>query len=236
MPDPLIAIVNASSIIPNEALAQYSQDIQAQIDDDFSPIWGKRADITFVPQHGRPPTGSWPIYINRHSSDPDALGWHTQDGNKIMGRVFAGDCLKYGISVSVDLSHEVLEILGDPDCRQTMTLPDGRLAALEMCDPVESDRYAYMKGKTLVSDFILPPYFHPGAGATLYDFKGHLSGPCPMLTDGGYQSLYENGQWISVFARNVDGSFSYRSLRNGRQRRRFVDPASDPHPPQSDVR
>lgn len=234
MSDPIIAIVNASSLIPNEALAQYSQDIQAQIDEDFYPIWGKRADITFIPQHGRPPTDSWPIYINKHSSDPDALGWHTQDGQKIMGRVFAGDCLKYGISVSVDLSHEVLEMLGDPDCRQTMTLPDGRLAALEMCDPVESDSFGYVKGKTLVSDFILPPYFHPGAGATRFDFMSKLSGPCPILGEGGYQSLYEKGQWVSVFARLADGSFSYRSLRHGRNFRRAVGPG--PYSPQFDIR
>jgi hypothetical protein len=234
MPDPIIAIVNASSLIPNEALAQYSQDIQAQIDEDFYPIWGKRADITFIPQHGHPPTGSWPIYINKHSSDPDALGWHTQDGQKIMGRVFAGDCLKYGISVSVDLSHEVLETLGDPDCHQTMTLPDGRLAALEMCDPVEADSYAYVKGKTLVSDFILPPYFHPGAGASRFDFTSKLTGPCPILGEGGYQSLFEKGQWVSVFARRADGSFSYRSLRHGRNFRRAIGPG--PHPPQSDIR
>jgi hypothetical protein len=234
MSDPIIAIVNASSLIPNEALAQFSQDIQAQIDEDFYPIWGKRADITFIPQHGHPPTGSWPIYINKHSSDPDALGWHTQDGHKIMGRIFAGDCLKYGISVSVDLSHEVLEILGDPDCHQTMTLPDGRLAALEMCDPVESDSYAYVKGKTLVSDFILPPYFHPGAGATRFDFMSKLTGPCPILGEGGYQSLFEKGQWVSVFARLADGTFSHRSLRHGRNFRRAVGPG--PHPPQSDIR
>lgn len=236
MPDPIISIVNASNILPNEALAQFAQDIQLQIDQDFYPIWGKRAEITFTPRHGHPPRGSWPIYINRHSTDPDALGWHSVEGTKIMGRVYAGDCLKYGISPSVDLSHEVLEILGDPDCKQTMQLPDGRLAALEMCDPVEADSYGYMKGKTLVSDFILPPYFHPGAGATRFDFTSKLSGPCPTLGEGGYQSLYEKGQWVSVFARRADGSFSYRSLRQGRNFRRAVGPSSNPHPPQLDIR
>lgn len=236
MSDPIIAIVNASNIISNEDLAQFAQDIQLQIDEDFYPIWGKRADITFTPRHGHAPTGSWPIYVNRHSSDPDALGWHDMQGTRIMGRIFAGDCVKYGISPSVDLSHEILEILGDPDCRQTMTLPDGRLVALEMCDPVESDRYGYVKGKTRVSDFILPPYFHPGAGASRFDFAGHLPGPCPALTEGGYQSIFENGQWTSIFARNVDGSFSYRALRPGRQLRRAIGPDANPRPPQSDIR
>jgi hypothetical protein len=151
-----------------------------------------------------------------------------------MGRIYAADCLRAGISVSVDLSHEVLEMLGDPDCRQTMTLPDGRLAALEMCDPVESDSFGYVKGKTLVSDFILPPYFHPGAGATRFDFMSKLSGPCPILGEGGYQSLFEKGQWVSVFARLADGSFSYRSLRHGRNFRRAVGPG--PYSPQFDIR
>jgi hypothetical protein len=235
MPDPIIAIVNASDIIPNADLSQYCQDIQSQIDHDFYPIWGKRADVTFTPRHGHPPANSWPIYINRHSDDPDALGWHSgETDTSIMGRIFAADCISAGISVSVDLSHEVLEMLGDPDCRQTMTLPDGRLAALEMCDPVEADSYGYVVGKTLVSDFILPPYFHSGAGASRFDFTSKLTGPCPILGEGGYQSLFEKGQWVSVFARLADGTFSYRSLRHGRNFRRAVGPG--PRPPQSDVR
>jgi hypothetical protein len=165
MPDPIIAIVNASDIISNADLSQYCQDIQTQIDHDFYPIWGKRADVTFTPRHGHPPAGSWPIYINRHSDDPDALGWHSGETY-----IHHGPDLRRRLSLCRHLRLRRSLPRSPRNARRSRLSPnhdspDGRLAALEMCDPVEADSYGYVVGKTLVSDFILPPYFHPGAGA-----------------------------------------------------------------------
>jgi hypothetical protein len=228
MPDPIIVIVNASHIVTDEVVSQWAIDIQRQVTEDFAPVWGRGAQIEFKPwQTWQTATreGVWPVYINKHSTDPTALGWHDNAGNQIMGRVFVGDCVAEGIEPSIDLSHEVLEIIGDPDVRQTQTLADGRVAALEMCDPVEDDIYGYIKGQTKVSDFVLPQYFRSIAGPTnvsRFDFMGHLSGPCPALTSGGYQSLYVSGAWTQIMARNIHGNFSHRALRHGRSFRRIM--------------
>lgn len=228
MPDPIIVIVNASHVVSDDVVSQWAIDIQRQVTEDFAPIWGRGAQIEFKPWRvwdAATREGVWPVYINKHSTDPLALGWHDDAGNQIMGRVFVGDALAAGIEPSIDLSHEVLEIIGDPDIHQTQTLADGRIAALEMCDPVEDDIYGYIKGSTKVSDFVLPQYFRSLGGpanVSRFDFMGHLTGPCPALTSGGYQSMYVNGAWTQIMGRRIDGNFSHRALRHGRSFRRIM--------------
>jgi hypothetical protein len=228
MPDPIIAVVNASHVVHDDEVRQWTIDIEKQIHEDFAPIWNKSASLIFRRFGESIPDDAWPIYINKHSTDLTALGWHDDNGKLVFGRIFAQDCLDAHISVSVDLSHEILEIIGDPDIKQTITLPDGRMAALEMCDPVEDDLYGYRRGETLVSDFVLPSYFHPTTptNAARWDFMNHLTGPCPALTSGGYQSLYVNGEWLQAMSRQRTGLFSHRSLRHGRNYRRVMGRAA----------
>lgn len=224
MPDPIIAIVNASRVVHDDEARQWAIDIETQVQKDFAPVWGKSASVVFYRFGETMPDDAWPVYINKHSSDLTALGWHDDNGKLIFGRIFAQDCLDAGISVSVDLSHEILEIIGDPDIKQTVTLPDGRVAALEMCDPVEDDLYGYRIGSTLVSDFVLPTYFRPTTppNVSRWDFRGHLTGPCPTLTSGGYQTILANNQWSQVMSRGSKGAFSHRSVRHGRNYRRMM--------------
>src|ERR1051326_1342128 len=103
-----IVIINASNVLTDDQVRAVLPAMQKQIDRDFLPIWGKEAvaaRLEFLPwsRRAETPAGAWPIYLNRHSSDPGALGWHTDEGQKIFGRVFVGDCIRYGISWTVDL-------------------------------------------------------------------------------------------------------------------------------------
>jgi hypothetical protein len=62
----------------------------------------------------------------------------------VFSRVFAADCKKYGIDWRIDLTHEAWEMRGDPNIdRQVRVANDSlgreRVAAIELCDPVEDD-------------------------------------------------------------------------------------------------
>jgi hypothetical protein len=137
----------------------------------------------------------WPIFINNKSDTAGALGWHDgewQGRPIVFGRVFAGDCIRYGTDWRIDLTHEAWEMRGDPNIdRQVRISNDAqgreRIAAVELCDPVEDDLYAIEWHNSKVSDFILPSYFSDAGGP--WSHGNNLDGPCPTLASGGYQSL-----------------------------------------------
>lgn len=218
----IIAIVNLSRVLSDADVAKALPALQTQIDRDFLPAWGNRAVQAklVMASLGHIPAGAWPMYLNRHSADPGALGWHTDDGGRVYGRVFVGDCIHYGISWTVDMSHEILEMLADSDAQQVWNMPDGRQASLEVCDAVESDDVGYKIGDVLVSDFVLPAYFSNGPGP--FDFCHHLTSSCPALTSGGYMEVRRHGgAWTQIEKDRTDGLRSRRALmtrfRKGRR-------------------
>jgi hypothetical protein len=213
-----IVIVNRCSVLSDAHIQAVIPAIQAQVTEDFAPIWEAGAEIEFVGKGGKVPKGSWPLYMMDHSDEPGALGYHVDQHGRIEGKVFAADDQRYGVSWTVDLSHELLEMLGDPTTEDMINLPDGRQCIREVCDAVEDDSIAYMKRGVLVSDFVTPKYFFKAGGADKYDFCGKLEAPAPALTAGGYLGIYDpkTGQWTQVTARLHNGRQSYRSRRHGR--------------------
>lgn len=127
----------------------------------------------------------------------DALGYHseTPDGRPY-GKVFINPILQSGgnvldgvSSVSVTLSHEVLEMWIDPNVNGWFDGPSEQEYSAEVCDPVEADAYPITESgrKVWVSNFVLPPYFdtNPAPDETKFDHLGRLKKPFSM-TDGGY--------------------------------------------------
>ena len=233
---PTIILVNASSVLSDSEVAAWVPAFQKFDDDSLAPAWNlDAATYQFMtwasfPWKGadRPPGDVWPLFVNRHSTDPGALGWHTVEQQEVYGRIFAGDCVRYAIAPSVDCAHEAFEMRVDPYTNRTVTLPDGRIALVESCDPVEDDLLAIDVDGVKLSDFVLPTYFGLPAVAGWenrgYDFQAQLKGPCPTLTAGGYQSLLVGGQWTQVTARLLGGPCSYRAERfnAGSHRRRRI--------------
>lgn len=219
-----VVIVNASTLLMDEQVKAHIIPLQAQVDRDFLPAWGNKAtavSISFAPMSEIPhldPTKCWPIFLNKHSNDPGALGWHDDQTGRIFSRVFVGDCMRYGLDWGVTLSHELLEMILDPDVSRVWKMPDGRLAALEACDAVEADALAYSSTTGIrVSNFVLPAYFSTGPGP--YDFRGDLHAPCPALTPGGYMSIRNlHGEWAQIQADRADGLASGRALMQGHRR------------------
>lgn len=223
-----LIIVNASPLLRDDEISERVGPLQTQIDRDFMPHWQHRVgELQIVVGWARMedipnlPSDCWPIFLNRHSTDVGALGWHDDDPSqniRTYSRVFVGDCMRFGLDWGVTLSHEALELVLDPDIKRVWRMPDGRLAALEACDAVEADDLAYNIGGCMMSDFVLPAYFSTSRHGP-FDFRGHLNHRCPGLTPGGYMSISDqDGNWSQITMDRKDGMIGRRALVNGFRR------------------
>ncbi len=190
-----ISIFNDSTVYSDAKVKDAVPALQTQISRDFAPAWGIDATLLFVPKGEIPPNGTWWLTILDDSDQAGALGYHdtTPDGLPI-GKVFAKTDEDNHLSWTVTASHELLEMLADPDVNLTTFIQDsaqtGKLYCYEVCDAVEDDQFGYAIDGVMVSDFVLPSYFQPGtagaAAGTKYDFCGKLNAAVPKLLSGGY--------------------------------------------------
>jgi hypothetical protein len=196
---PTVAIVNSTTVLKDADVVTAIPALQIQVDRDFAPVWGIGADLVFVGKNGTIPEHAWVLYLLDHSDQQGALGYHdlTTAGNPV-GKVFAGDDKAYGLSWTVTLSHELLEMLVDPfivNCvfaQQTNTT--GTLYALECCDATEDDQFGYTINGVLVSDFVYPAWFESfrEPHSTQFSFGNVVHSPFE-LAEGGYIGAFEVG-------------------------------------------
>jgi hypothetical protein len=219
-----LIVVNASPLLTNAAVEAVIAPLQKQIDGDFIPVWKSKLKESQIKVESarmddipKLPPDSWPIFLNRHSNDQGALGWHDDDpGQNIRtySRVFVGDCIQYDLNWRTTLSHEALELILDPDIRRVYRMSNGRLAAFEACDAVDQ---AYAVGDFMASNFVLPAYFSNSTKGP-FDFRGTLKKPCPTLSPGGYMSVTDaSGRWTQI---NMDRGMlkGRRAAMNGHRR------------------
>jgi hypothetical protein len=197
---PTVVIYNDPSSGEQDAdVEKTATALQGQVDNDFGPAWHTGAKIDFVASTSSPPAGVWVVAVLNNSDQAGALGYHdlTPDGLPL-GKVFAGTDRQYNQQVSVTVSHEVLEMLGDPWINLSAQSDDGKFYGWEACDAVEADSLGYEIDGVLVSDFVTPHWFGHGAGAV--DFKQRLTSPFE-IAPGGYISVFDpaSGQgWTQV--------------------------------------
>lgn len=133
-----ITVLNRSTVLSDDDIADAVEALQIQVHRDFAPAWAVDADVSFVPSSQQPDPQAWQIVVADNSDTPGALGYHdlTPAGLPV-GYVFAKDDLDAGTSWTVTLSHELIEILADPWI-DDVTLVDngdgtGTLYAAEVC-------------------------------------------------------------------------------------------------------
>jgi hypothetical protein len=237
-----LVIVNASPVLSDADVQAVIAPLQLQIDRDFLPVW----EAVVEPRHvsfasaddiSQLPPDCEPIFLNKHSTDDSALGWHDFHGSQAFSRCFVGDCLRAGLDWRVTLSHEALELILNPTIKKVWRMQDGRLAAFEACDAVEADELAIDFGDGMkMSNFVLPSYYN-NTGNGPFDFGHVLTGPCPTLTHGGYLPVTNRyGQWSQVQMDRPDGLAGRRALSRGFRRQargrvnfadlEIVDPAT----------
>jgi hypothetical protein len=144
----------------------------------------------------QPLSGSWWLVLLDDSDQANALGYHdmTSEGLPI-GKVFAASDLKAGTSWTVTASHELLEMLGDPNVNLTVFVQNtntaGMLYAYEVCDACEDDSLGYRIDNVLLSDFVYPAWFESfrSEGSTQFDRMSKLHNPF-QLAIGGYIGVF----------------------------------------------
>jgi hypothetical protein len=236
MADITISVINASTVVNDAEVETVTRALQQQVSRDFAPIWGVDATLRFTGKGAKPTPGSWWLTILDNTDQAGALGYHdlTSEGLPI-GKVFAGTDKQYGLSWSGTASHELLELLGDPDINLTVFVqPDdntGTLYAYEVCDACEDDGFAYEIDGVKVSDFVYPAYFESfrKPRSAQFDHQGHLTAPVPSLLGGGYLSSFSVGGgtgWHQITAARpgggrIDRAFIRNRVSSRRERRRL---------------
>lgn len=183
-----VDISRGKSAMTEEDLAFQIAAVDVQLRDHFCPAWGidywpaqsylelpKQADLYH------------PLFVMDDIELDGAAGYHDAILTYIYGRVVT----PVDARDATVMSHEALELRGDPNCDLWAPMAGGRLTAWEACDAVQGDSYpivASIAGRSRpieVSNFVLPSYFVPGSQGP-WDWMGRLLGPAPHMTPGGY--------------------------------------------------
>lgn len=208
-----IVLVNESTLAGkdlNEALLnRIASALARQQNESYAAMWqaqgcpiGTAANLASVPKDN-----SAVMAILDNADQAGALGYHdtTPDGRPY-GKVFLEPILSNGgklisgeVSLSATLSHECLEMVGDPYCCWwSQNLKDGKLYCLELGDPVEADSYTI--DDVAVSNFVGPRYFSQGPGP--YDYMGKLKEPFTMTVGGYLIVMDQSGNVSQIFGEN----------------------------------
>lgn len=188
-----IGIVSFSrdKLITLPLIQRIASALELQLYAHFSPVWqAEGVPVTAYASLADVPKDTSPLLVFDEPDQEKALGWHSVDVNgRPLGRAFWHLIQKHGgtlvdgaMSLSVTLSHEVLEMVGNPYVNFWADMPSGEQEAIELADRVEADFYRIEDGVS-VSNFLTPRAFRDGAGP--YDFLDTLRSPWE-IRPGGY--------------------------------------------------
>jgi hypothetical protein len=168
----VISIVNhTNGQVRDEELQFAVAAINRQIEEHFAPYWSLTATLRLEGRSVEEPDkvdvpdmrGDAIIYLWDKTDVPGALGYHFQNSRGIpYGFVFTDIAQAIGEPWSVTLSHEALELLGDPETNLLVMGPHPSEERdvfhwYEMCDAVQAETYEI--DDIPVSNFVLPLYF-----------------------------------------------------------------------------
>jgi hypothetical protein len=203
--DPMkVALIDQTSggSVPPATLEQWAAVLQQQVDNDLAPAWDVRAVISVLAAGTAIPQDTWPITIVDSLAGP--AGVHTNDQLQPYAEAANDDQL------SITVSHELLEMLVDPEGTRVEKAPDldpysghQQVAYLvEVCDPCAV--YSYYIDGVPVSDFVLPSFYDPGAKGNV-DHAGFLAGPL-SVPEGCYISWLDPSDY-RWHEQQPDGTF-----------------------------
>jgi hypothetical protein len=205
-------VINQSSKISENDLQTIVEACKIQLKDHAAPALER---VPWEIKIGG--TDGFPMIILDDPDQAKALGYHTQDPNgKVWGRVFAnpilnnnGTIMSGPRSISVVLSHEILETFYNPYINLWSHKGDATFVAVELCDPVESTYYEINVNGTnvSVSNFVLEAWFDKEMAGTTnkFDYLSILNAPL-TLAKGGYNIILncETGEIKPTFASKED--------------------------------
>jgi hypothetical protein len=169
----IISIINhTKGLLTDEEMQVAIRAINRQIAHDFEPYWSLGAELRLEGRSETKPTkhsladmrGDAVLYVWDKIDVEDALGYHDKNDRGIpYGFVFCDLSKELEEPWSVTLSHEALELIGDPEANLLVVGPnpkDRRRKVFhwyEMCDAVQAESYEV--DGVMVANFLLPLYF-----------------------------------------------------------------------------
>lgn len=190
---PTFRLESASTSVDADMLRRFAVAL-AIAGMDLSLAWGLAPPTIKVGPEGD--EGDVVVTLLESIDVSSAAGYHTVDSTGVpRGFVLAGS------SVSTSdwqraASHEVFETMVDPQCNRWAQDSDGRMWALEVCDPVQVDSYTIDLcdgGPALViSDWCTPAWFTDPQGGRKFDRSKLLDAPW-TLRPGGYAITIADG-------------------------------------------
>jgi hypothetical protein len=170
----IISVINHTKTISDEEVQRTLRAINRQIREDFEPYWSLGAELRL---EGRSQNqkklnktdladmrGSAVLYLWDQVKAKDALGYHERNHRGIpFGVVYTELSKELEENWTVTLSHEALELIGDPEVNLLVMGPhpaEPRRDVFhwyEMCDAVQTETYEI--DGIEVSNFVLPLYF-----------------------------------------------------------------------------
>ncbi len=222
------ALVSRTNRVSFAELQRIAASVDAQLKEDFFPIWQRRADIVAFAHEKDVPLGMWRIFIEEDIGQPGALGYHTDEHNQPVAYVAYQADLN---DLCVTVSHEALETVADPFGNRLIVAlhptQNRKVRILcEVCDP--SEARTYVKLGLEVSDFYYPEWFDEKRTPGLrYSFMGALPGP-RLIIQGGYMSFIDTDNrwrqltWFRGNAPVLTGPLNWQ-LNDGQSLREMVD-------------
>jgi hypothetical protein len=169
----IISIINhTNGKLSDEEVQHAIRAINGQVKQDFEPYWSLGATLRLEGKAGTKPKQQQPsdmrgdavIYLWDNVNVANALGYHDRNNRGIpFGFVFTELSKSLGENWTVTLSHEALELIGDPEVNLLVAGPHPANPRqdvfhwYEMCDAVQAESYEI--DGVAVSNFVLPLYF-----------------------------------------------------------------------------
>jgi len=169
----IISVINHThGQLTDEQLQVAIRAVNRQIAHDFEPYWSLGAELRLegrsqkrLNRHSLADMrGDAVLYVWDKIDVPGVTGYHERNDRGIpFGIVFTDLAQELGDPWSVTLSHEAIELIGDPEANLLVVGPDPRdnrrrvFHWYELCDAVQDESYEV--DGVMVSNFVLPLYF-----------------------------------------------------------------------------
>lgn len=220
----IITIINLTEgKISDQEVQRVIRAINRQINEDFEPYWSFGAKLRLEGNASNKPNmqsasdmrGDAILYLWDKTNLKGAAGYHKTNNKGIpCGYVFVELSGELQEDWSITLSHEALELIGDPQVNLMVQGPNPHgtkkqvFHFYEMCDAVQDEWYEIDGVK--VSNFVLPLYFTAGEESSgRNDFLGREYRGKKLksfgINPGGYISYFNpaTGKW-DEFCRRGD--------------------------------
>jgi hypothetical protein len=210
-----IFVFNKSSVLKNTDMFLMINAINVMLP-AFCKTWSlKECTCIAAPSNTKPGTnGMYCVFLD-HSTSPGTLAFHTEYDNIPYGEIFVKTVLQYGGSVLMGanrtvptvaqaFSHEIFEMLVNPNVNVWWQTSNTTLVPAEVCDPVQGMIVPIKVGSVMVglSDYIFPEWNDPQSKKGPYHFLNTLRRPFQMAR-GGYLIYMKSGVISFVYGNSV---------------------------------